>query len=143
MSYLGTEPRFGTYPVQLITPNGTDTSFTLNESPTSEASIIVTIDGVKQQTDSYSVTGTTLAFGVGHPPAASTQIEVGYLGLASDGIPTVDQTLGTNALMRTNAQTINEDITIGATTNAVSGGPITIADGWTVTITAGGNWSVV
>ena len=142
MSYLGTEPRFGTYPVQLITPNGVDSTFTLNESPTSEASIIVTIDGVKQQTDAYSVSGTTLDFS-GTVPASTTQIEVVYLGLASDGIPTVDQTLGTNALMRTNAQTINEDITIGATTNAVSGGPITIADTRTVTITTGGNWSVV
>ena len=59
MSYLGNEPRFGTYPVQLITPNGVDSTFTLNESPTSEASIIVTIDGVKQQPDAYSVSRTT------------------------------------------------------------------------------------
>jgi len=142
MSYLGTEPRFGTYPVQLFTPNGTDTYVTLNESPVSEASIIVTIDGVKQQTDAYSVTGTRLDFAP-TIPTTTQQIEVVYLGLASDGIPTVDQTLGTNALLRTNAQTINENITIGATINAVSGGPITIADGWTVTITTGGNWSVV
>ncbi len=123
-------------------PNGTDTYVTLNESPVSEASIIVTIDGVKQQTDAYSVTGTRLDFAP-TIPTTTQQIEVVYLGLASDGIPTVDQTLGTNALLRTNAQTINENITIGATINAVSGGPITIADGWTVTITAGGNWSVV
>ena len=142
MSYLGTEPRFGTYPVQLFTPIGTDTYVTLNESPVSEASIIVTIDGVEQQTDAYSVTGTRLDFAP-TIPTTTQQIEVVYLGLASDGIPTVDQTLGTNALMRTNAQTINEDITIGATTNAVSGGPITIADTRTVTITTGGNWSVV
>lgn len=42
-----------------------------------------------------------------------------------------------------NAQTIAEDITIGATQNGLSAGPITIADTYTVTITSGGNWTIV
>ena len=49
--------------------------------------------------------------------------------------------LGTNSIIRTNAQTISENITIGSTTNGMSAGPITIADGNTVTVN--GNWSVV
>lgn len=49
--------------------------------------------------------------------------------------------LGTDSIIRTNAQTISEDITIGSTTNGMSAGPITIADGYTVTVN--GNWSVV
>jgi len=49
--------------------------------------------------------------------------------------------LGTASVIRTNAQTISENITIGATTNGMSAGPITIADGYTVTVN--GNWSVV
>ena len=49
--------------------------------------------------------------------------------------------LGTDSIIRTNAQTINEDITIGSTTNGMSAGPITIAD--TKTVTVNGNWSIV
>jgi len=49
--------------------------------------------------------------------------------------------LGTDSIIRTNAQTISENITIGSTTNGMSAGPITIADGYTVTVN--GNWSIV
>jgi len=49
--------------------------------------------------------------------------------------------LGTSSVIRTNAQTISENITIASTSNGMSAGPITIADGYTVTIN--GNWSVV
>jgi hypothetical protein len=49
--------------------------------------------------------------------------------------------LGTDSIIRTNAQTISENITIGSSTNGMSAGPITIADGYTVTVN--GNWSVV
>lgn len=49
--------------------------------------------------------------------------------------------LGTNAIIRTNTTTINEDITIPAGTNGMSAGPITIASGRTITVN--GDWSVV
>jgi hypothetical protein len=49
--------------------------------------------------------------------------------------------LGTDSIIRTNAQTISENITIGSTTNGMSAGPITIADGYTVTVN--GNWSII
>jgi|11BtaG_2_1085332.scaffolds.fasta_scaffold20018_2 hypothetical protein len=49
--------------------------------------------------------------------------------------------LGTDSIIRTNAQTISENITIPSTSNGMSAGPITIADGYTVTVN--GNWSVV
>jgi hypothetical protein len=49
--------------------------------------------------------------------------------------------LGTDSIIRTNAQTISENITIGSTTNGMSAGPITIADSYTVTVS--GNWSII
>ena len=49
--------------------------------------------------------------------------------------------LGTSSVIRTNAQTISENITIASTSNGMSAGPITIGDGYTVTVN--GNWSVV
>ena len=49
--------------------------------------------------------------------------------------------LGTASIIRTNANTISENITIPANTNGMSAGPITIADGYTVTVN--GTWSIV
>jgi|LWDU01.1.fsa_nt_gi hypothetical protein len=49
--------------------------------------------------------------------------------------------LGTDAIIRTNAQTISEDITIPSGTNGMSIGDITVADGYTVTVN--GRWVVI
>ena len=59
MSYIGEQPRFSDYPSQLLSPNGTDTSFTLTNNVITPASIIVSISGVKQNIAAYAVTGTT------------------------------------------------------------------------------------
>jgi len=142
MSYLGVEPRFSDYPSQLISPNGTDVSFTLTYSVGTPASIIVCISGVKQSVNAYAVSGTSLDFGVGNPPPAGTNtLEVVYLGLLADPSPIQDQTLGLNAIMRTNAQTIDANMSVASTVNAVSGGPITITSPYVVTVL--GYWTVV
>jgi len=49
--------------------------------------------------------------------------------------------LGTASIMRTNANSISENITVPTNTNAMSAGPITIADGYTITLN--GTWSIV
>ena len=142
MSYIGEQPRFSDYPSQLISPNGVLTSFTLTNSVGTPASIIVCISGVKQSVNSYAVTGTLLDFGAGNPPPAGTNtLEVVYLGLKADPSPIQDQTLGTNAIMRTNAQTIDDNMSVASTVNAMSCGPITIAD--TKVVTVLGYWTVV
>jgi hypothetical protein len=61
-------------------------------------------------------------------------------GLDIDGLAYLTG-LGTAHVIKTNAQTISEDITIPSDTNGVSAGPITIADGYTVTVN--GYWSIV
>ena len=142
MSYIGEQPRFSDYPSQLISPNGVLTSFTLTNSVATPASIIVCISGVKQAVNAYAVTGTTLDFGAGNPPPAGTNtLEVVYLGLKADPSPIQDQTLGIDAIMRTNAQSITENMSVASTVNAMSCGPITIAD--TKVVTVLGYWTVV
>ena len=92
--------------------------------------------------NAYAVTGTTLDFGVGNPPPAGTNtLEIVYLGLKADPSPIQDQTLGIDAIMRTNAQTITENMSVASTVNAQSTGPITIAD--TKVVTVLGYWTVV
>ena len=53
----------------------------------------------------------------------------------------INPSLGTASIIRTNANTISENITIPANTNGMTAGPVTIADGYTVTLT--GTWSIV
>ena len=55
--------------------------------------------------------------------------------------------LGEDSVIRTNQNTISENLTVGPTagdefTNGMSAGPITIANGFTITIENGGAWSV-
>ena len=46
-------------------------------------------------------------------------------------------------MFRRNAQTLSTNVTIAATENSVVGGPITVADGVTLTVTTGGNLAIV
>ena len=61
-------------------------------------------------------------------------------GLATDGLAFATG-LGAAHVIKTNSDTISENITIPSGTNGVSGGTITIADSYTVTVN--GNWSIV
>tara|TARA_R100000030_G_scaffold82881_1_gene65779 strand:+ start:428 stop:844 length:417 start_codon:yes stop_codon:yes gene_type:complete len=56
--------------------------------------------------------------------------------------------LGDDSIIRTNANTISENITVGPTAgsefaNGMSAGPIEVASGYTVTVESGGSWSIV
>ena len=73
----------------------------------------------------------------GNSGQALTTNGSGVLTWAAGGGPS----LGTASVIRTNAQTISENITISSTTNGMSAGPITIANNYTVTVN--GNWSIV
>jgi hypothetical protein len=55
---------------------------------------------------------------------------------------------GLDSLIRTNRNSVTENITIGPSqgvqyANGMSAGPITIANGYTVTVDTGGSWSIV
>jgi hypothetical protein len=67
-------------------------------------------------------------------------------GLSTDGLAYstglgADGTSGNGHIIKTNGQTVSENLTIPTGTNGVSGGPITIAD--TFTVTVNGYWTVV
>ena len=49
--------------------------------------------------------------------------------------------IDTFGVIKTNRDTISEDVTIPADTNGLSSGPITIADGNTITVN--GEWAIV
>ena len=67
-------------------------AFTLTSDPSTENNTAVYIDGVYQQKNTYSISGTTLTFSAA-PPTGTTNIEVAYatplaIGTPSDGTVT-------------------------------------------------------
>ena len=53
------------------------------------------------------------------------------------------QYIDTYGVFKRNRQTVAESITVAASDNCMSAGPITINNGTTITISSGGTWSIV
>jgi hypothetical protein len=73
-------------PVDVFSGDGVLTAFTLSRTVNNATSIIVTVDGVKQHTGTYTAAVTTLTF-TAAPPSGTNNIEVvyiGFMGLISD-----------------------------------------------------------
>ena len=84
MPYIGKEPvsRFQDIPaVQRFNGDGSDTTFTLNRTVSEVQDILVSVDGVIQDTTSYTIPdGTTLTF-TSAPSSGTANIFVNYLGV--------------------------------------------------------------
>jgi len=63
----------------------------------------------------------------------------GIIATAEGGGPS----LGTSHIIRTNAKTIDENITFAGSENGASFGPISISDSYTVTVASGSTWTII
>ena len=61
----------------------------------------------------------------------------------ADAVELGGPSLGTSSVIRTNANTISENITFASNTNGISAGPISIADGNFVAVSSGTTWSII
>lgn len=87
MAYIGNSPSSATFAIDTFSGDNTTVNFTLREAPLATSSIIVFVGGVRQQTDSYSLSSSTLVFSEA-PPLGTNNVEVIFLGLgASASIP--------------------------------------------------------
>ena len=93
MAYLGNiaANRFASTPAtKRFSGDGSTTSFTLDTAASADQEILVSVDGVIQDSANYTVTGTTLDFGTGNAPSAGTgNIFVNYIArpIATVGHP--------------------------------------------------------
>ena len=55
----------------------------------------------------------------------------------------INPSLGTASIIRTNAKVIAENITFAGTENGSSVGPITVDSGFTVTVASGSTWVIL
>ena len=132
--------------VQRFNGNGSGTTFTLTTSVSSVQDVLVSVDGVVQDTAAYTIPdGTTLTFTTA-PSSGTGNIFVNYLAPQQSTITPAAENKGNfkaGGLIRTNAQTLLNSVTINATENAVMVGDVEVNSGVTLTIENGGRLVIV
>jgi len=87
LAFLGNIPTSATFAIDSFNGDNSTVNFTLREAPVATSSILVFVGGIRQHTDTYSVSSTTLTFSEA-PPTGTNNIQVLFLGLgASPHIP--------------------------------------------------------
>ena len=149
MGYIGNRhvANFQAIPdVQRFDGNGSTTVFTLNRNISNVQDILVSVDGVIQDTASYTIpNGTTLTFDSA-PSLGTGNIFVNFNSLTGGSVTPAAENKGNfkvNGLFRINAQNLSIDTTILATENANVTGPLTIDSGVTLTIETGGRLATI
>ncbi len=144
MPYIGQKvPGYyqATKAVQRFNGDNSTTTFTLTTAVSSVQDVLVSVDGVVQDTTSYTIPdGVTLTF-TAAPSTGTANIFVNYLSPQAGTIAPPAENKGNfkgGGLFRTNAQSLTSDITILATENANVTGPFTVASGVTLTVESGG-----
>ena len=95
MAYKGRPPEYGGYEKQVLTADGSTTTFALNYTVGTESSLLVSVAGITQQpTVAYTLSGggANIVFSVA--PASSATVFVVFLGYAYDA----GTLLGTGAI---------------------------------------------
>ena len=144
MAYLGNNvpANFQTPPaVVRFNGDGSDTTFALGRTVGSVQEILVSVDGVVQDTSSYTVPdGSTLTF-TAAPSSGTNNIFVYFLDLSAGSVTPAAENKGnfkTGGMFRTNSQNLTINTTILATENAQVTGTITVDSGVTLTVNSGG-----
>ena len=102
MAYLGREPAYGSFEKQSLTADGSTTTFTLNFTVGSSASIMVSVAGVYQEPEvAYNLSdgGTKIVFTAA--PESGDTVFLIFLGIAYD----VGTLIGTGAITGQTAET--------------------------------------
>jgi len=144
MAYIGNvvPANFQTPPsVVRFNGDGSDTTFDLGRTIGSVQEILVSVDGVVQDTSAYTVPdGSTLTF-TAAPSSGTNNIFVYFLDLSAGSVTPAAENKGnfkTGGMFRTNSQNLTIDTTILATENAQVTGTITVDSGVTLTVNSGG-----
>ena len=139
MSYIGNSIINGTFRSEFFSGDGTTTAFTLGYGTGNEASVLVSVSGVVQATNTYALNNGQLVF-TESPPTGTNNIEIRYLGDRVQVNPALSA--DTYGVVRINSNVLSENVAIPTGYNASSAGPLTIASGKTVTIANNSTWTI-
>jgi hypothetical protein len=139
VSYLGNQNISGTFRSEFFSGDDSTTAFSLAYGTGNEASVLVCISGVKQKTDSYALINGQIVF-TEAPPSGASNIELTYLGDRVQVTPYLSA--DNSGIVRINASTLTENVTISTGYNGSSAGPLTIANNVVVTIANNSVWTI-
>ena len=149
MPYVGSQVQqsFQAIPsVQRMNGTGSQTAYTLDRNVTNVQDVLISVDGVVQDSNAYSITGgTSLVFSEA-PSSGSGNIFVNFLGVTDGSVVPPEANKGNfknGGMFRVNSQTVDVDTTIEATENATATGPLTVSSGITITVNSGGNLAII
>ena len=127
MSYIGQAELKNSELKRFDVTGSTSATHVLSWTAPNEQSLWITINGVKQQEDAYSIAGV---------PTTITLTDA----LVPAGAPTGG---GSDKIFFENGPTVTTAYTVTANYNAVSAGPVAVDSGINVTLTGTSEWVIV
>ena len=94
MAYIGNVPKTANFAIDTFNGDNSTVNFTLRDAPATTSAILVFVGGIRQQTDSYTLSGTTLQF-TEAPPTGTNNIQVLFLGIGTTTTVPADGTVST------------------------------------------------
>ena len=94
MSYIGNLPKTANFAIDTFNGDNSTVNFTLRDAPATTSAILVFVGGIRQQTDSYTLSSTTLQF-TEAPPTGTNNIQVLFLGIGTTTTVPADGTVST------------------------------------------------
>ena len=92
MAYIGNVPKTANFAIDTFNGDNATVNFTLRDAPATTSAILVFVGGIRQQTDSYTLSGTTLQF-TEAPPTGTNNIQVLFLGIGTTTTVPADGTV--------------------------------------------------
>ena len=94
MAYIGNVPKTANFAIDTFNGDNSTVNFTLRDAPATTSAILVFVGGIRQQTDSYTLSSTTLQF-TEAPPTGTNNIQVLFLGIGTTTTVPADGTVST------------------------------------------------
>jgi len=94
LAYIGNLPKTANFAIDTFNGDNATVNFTLRDAPATTSAILVFVGGIRQQTDSYTLSGTTLQF-TEAPPTGTNNIQVLFLGIGTTTTVPADGTVST------------------------------------------------
>ena len=92
MAYIGNVPKTANFAIDTFNGDNSTVNFTLRDAPATTSAILVFVGGIRQQTDSYTLSERTLQF-TEAPPTGTNNIQVLFLGIGTTTTVPADGTV--------------------------------------------------
>ena len=94
MAYIGNIPKTANFAIDTFNGDNATVNFTLRDAPATTSSILVFVGGIRQHTDTYTLSERTLQFSEA-PPTGTNNIQVLFLGIGTTTTVPADGTVST------------------------------------------------